>query len=146
MEYLCHVISFYIWFLEALPDMCSAVQCMLRPFFTLPYCIAGCFVGRRSRRPPERMFYISWCNSDGLIWTLNLEHTYNFFSHATTWTTSALCHGWEVTTSISRFGKSILKNCHANVRMATALTSLFRWLSSEINEVLASIYCSCVCF
>ena len=110
-------------------------KCMLRPFFTLPYCRAGCFCGwKKLKKTSMWMFYILWCNCDRLIWTLNLEHMCNFFP--TTCTTSGLSHVWEITTFIRRFGKSMLKNnCHANVRMATMLISnLFRWLSSEINE------------
>ena len=122
------------WFLEVLPVVCSTVYVETFLHFALLYSRLFLLGGRSSRRPPEWMFYISWCNSDWLIWTLNLEHTCNCFP--TTWTTSALSHVWEVTTFIRRFGKSMLKNnCHANVRMATMLISnLFRWLSSEINE------------
>ena len=120
----------------------SAVQCMLRVFFALLYSRLFLWVKEAQE---DLQNDVSWCNSDWLIWTLNLKHMCNSFP--TTWTTSALSHVWEVTTFIRRFGKSMLKNnCHANVRMATMLISnLFRWLSSEmrgtgLNLLLVSVY------
>ena len=57
------------------------------------------------------------------------------FYPPTTWSASALSRVSEVTTSIRRFGKSMLKNkYHANVRMAAVLITLFRQLSSAVNE------------
>ena len=104
---------------------------MLRVFFALLYSRLFLWVKEAQE---DLQNDVSWCNSDWLIWTLNLKHMCNSFPTQ---------HGllqrwvmWEVTTFIRRFGKSMLKNnCHANVRMATMLISnLFRWLSSEINE------------
>ena len=81
------------------------------------------------------MYYILWCNSDRLY--MNFEFGAHVQVFLTTWTTLALSHGvslrmstpiaCEVTKSIRRFGKSMLKNnSHANVRMATVPISLFR--------------------
>ena len=120
-----------IWFLEVLPVVCITVYVKTFLYFALLY--SRLFLwGEEAQEDLQND--ISWCNSDWLIWTLNLKHMCNSFP--TTWTTSALSHVWEVTTFIRRFGKSMLKNkYHANVRMATMLISnLFRWLSSEINE------------
>ena len=57
MEYLCHEIYpsiwYTIWFLEALPVVCSTVY--VKTFLTLPYCIAGCFCGWKKLKKASRM-------------------------------------------------------------------------------------------
>ena len=122
-------IWYTIWLLEALPVVCNTVYVKSFLYFTLLYSRLFLWVEEAQEGLQND---ISCCNSDRLIWTLNLEHMCNFFP--TTRTTSALSRAWEVTTSIRRFGVSMLNNCHANVRRATMLTCLFRWLSFEVNE------------
>ena len=62
---------------------------------------------------------------------MNFELGAHAQSFPTTWTIY-FSHVWEVTTFLGDLESQC--NCHANVRMATVLISLFRWLSSEINE------------
>ena len=65
---------------------------------------------------------------------MNFELGANVFPNNMDYFSIELCVIGYVTTSISRFEVSMFNNRHANVRIATMLTSLFRWLSFEVNE------------
>ena len=62
---------------------------------------------------------------------MNFELGANVFPNNMDYFSIELCVIGYVTTSISRFEVSMFNNCHANVRIATMLTSL---LSFEVNE------------
>ena len=78
---------------------------------------------------------------------MNIElgaHAIIHFYPPTTWNTSALSRVSEVTTSIRRFGKSMLQ-IPCQCEMAAMLITLFRQLSSAVNEILALLFWLCVC-
>ena len=71
-------------------------------------------------------------------------HAIIHFYPPTTWSASALSHVWEVTTSIRRFGKSMLKNkYHENGSCADYFAQAVVFCSKW--EVLSLLFWSCVC-
>ena len=120
-------IWYTIWLLEALPVVCNTVYVKTFLYFTLLYSRLFLWVEEAQEGLQND---ISWCNSDRLIWTLNLEQHVQFFPNNMDYFSIELSmRGYHI------YKETMLKNnCHANVRMATVLISLFRWLSSEINE------------